>query len=39
MDWVCSGKMMLRITFVLEGQGVVGRWRKLRKEELHNLYS
>jgi hypothetical protein len=31
--------MMLRITFGPKRDGMTGGWRKLRKEEVHNLYS
>jgi hypothetical protein len=30
---------VLRRIFILEGDKVTGDWRKLHKEELHNLYS
>jgi len=31
--------MVLRRTFGREREETIGNWRKLHKEELHNLYS
>jgi hypothetical protein len=33
------GNRVLRIIFGLKKDEITGEWRKLHKEELHNLYS